>query len=48
MTDDCDSVTKTLKLMTERYKKILSQKVKVSAKINKCHQKKLIYFSVQK
>ena len=38
MTNDCVSVTKTLmmglKLMTERYKKrILTQKVKVSAKI---------------
>ena len=38
MTNDCVSVTKTLmmgvKLMTERYKKVLTLKVKVSAKIS--------------
>ena len=43
------SITKTLvvkgvKLMTERYKKILTEKVKVSAKINNCHTKKSYIF----
>ena len=38
MTNDCVSITKTLvkgvKLMTDRYNKILKQKVKVSGKTN--------------
>ena len=38
MTNDCVAITKTLmvgvKLMTKRYKKILTQKVKISAKIS--------------
>ena len=42
MTHGCVSITKTLivgvKLTKERYKKILTKKVKVSAKINKCHK----------
>ena len=32
-------VVKGVKLMTEKYKKILTYKVKVSAKINNCHTK---------
>ena len=48
LTNDCASITKTLmmgvKLMTDRYKKILTRKVKVSAKISKCHKKNLHIF----
>ena len=49
MTNDCVSITKTLvmggvKLMTDRYKKRFTQKVKVSAKINKCHKKNSYFF----
>ena len=33
-----------VKLMTERYKKILAEKVKVSAKISKCHKKNSYVF----
>ena len=48
MTNDCVSITQTLvmgvKLMTSRYKKILTQKVKVNAKISKCHKKNSYIF----
>ena len=48
MTNDCVSITKTLmmgvKVMTERYKKILASKVKVSAKISNCHKKNSYIF----
>ena len=49
MTNDCISITKTLmmgvKVMTKRYKKkILAQKVKVSAKISKCYKKNSYIF----
>ena len=48
MTNDCVSVTKTLmmevKLMTDRYNKTLTQKVKASAKINKCRKKNSYIF----
>ena len=47
MTNDCISVSKTLamgvKLMTDRYKRI-HKKVKVSAKISKCHNKNSYIF----
>ena len=33
-----------VKLMTDRYKKIITQKVKVSTKINKCHKKNSYFF----
>ena len=49
MTNDCVSITKTLmmgvKVMTERYKKILAQKLKVSAR--EMPQKEFIYFPPQ-
>ena len=48
MTNDCVSVTKTLmmevKLMTDRYNKTLTSKVKASAKINKCRKKNSYIF----
>ena len=48
MTNDCVSITKTLmmgvKVMTERYKKILASKVKVSAKISNCYKKNSYIF----
>ena len=48
MTNDCVSITETLvmavKLMTDRYKKIITEKVKVSAKKNKCHKKNSYIF----
>ena len=48
ITDDCVSITKTLmmgvKLMTGRYKKILTKEAKVIAKINKCHKKNSYIF----
>ena len=48
MTNDCASITKTLlmgvKSMTERDKKILTSKVKISAKISKYHKKNLYIF----
>ena len=48
MTNDSVSITKTpmigVKLMIERYKKILAQKVKVSAKISKCHKRNSYIF----
>ena len=49
ITNDCVSITTTLvmgvKLMTDKYKKIHTLKVTVSAKISKCH--KNIYFPAQ-
>ena len=48
MTNDCISITKTLvmevKLMTDRYKKIITLKARVSTKINKCHKKNSYIF----
>ena len=48
MTTDYVSITKTLmmevKLMTDRYKKIFTHKLKVSAKTIKCHQKNSYIF----
>ena len=48
MTNDCVSTTKTLmmgvKLMRGRYEKILTYKVKVSAKISKCHKQNSYIF----
>ena len=48
MTNDCASITRTLmmevKLMTDRYKKILTYKVKFDAKTNKCHKKNSFIF----
>ena len=40
-------MVKGVKLKTERYKKYLHKKVKVSAKINNCHTKKFIYFPAE-
>ena len=43
ITNDCVSITKTLvmgvNLMTEKCKKILTENVKVSVKISRCHDK---------
>ena len=48
MTNDCVSITKNLamglKLMTDRHKRILTQNVMVSAKINKSHKKNSYIF----
>ena len=48
MTKECVSVTKILtmgvKLMTERYKKVLTKKVKVSSKIRQCLKKNSYIF----
>ena len=47
MTNDCVSITRTLmmevKLMTCKHKKY-SRKVKIDAKINKCHKKNSYIF----